>query len=96
MKLPEQRISNGSHMGLLFSPQNPYYGINGSEKICSNGQAEGLEEACQAGEETWYSAWGYQEPNKNHARLTFNPYFEDNMHKLSEMMASGTVMANSK
>ena len=96
MKLPEQRISNGSHMGLLFSPQNPYYGVNGSEKICSNGQVEGLEEECQAGEETWYSAWGYQEPDKNHARLTFNPYFEDNMHKLSEMMASGSVVANSK
>ncbi|MEF1281402.1 alpha/beta fold hydrolase [Vibrio fortis] len=96
MKLPEQRISNGSHMGLLFSPQNPYYGVNGSEKICSNGQVEGLEEECQAGEETWYSAWGYQEPDKNHARLTFNPYFEDNMHKLSEMMASVSVMANSK
>ena len=96
MKLPEQRISNGSHMGLLFSPQNPYYGINGSEKICSNGQAEGLEEKCQAGEETWYSAWGYQEPDKNHARLTFNPYFEDNMHKLSDMMASSGTMANTQ
>ncbi|UTT86743.1 alpha/beta fold hydrolase [Vibrio pelagius] len=96
MKLTDQRISNGSHMGLLFSPQNPYYGANGSEKICSNGQVEGREEECQAGQETWYSAWGYQEPDKNHARLTFNPYFEDNMHKLSEVMASGSVMANSK
>ena len=88
MKLPEQRISNGSHMGLLFSPNNPYYGINGSEKICSNGQPEGFEEQCNTTNEVWYSAWGYQEDGKNHARLTYNPYFSDSMAKLDAVLNS--------
>ncbi|MEZ8317555.1 alpha/beta hydrolase [Vibrio splendidus] len=88
MKLPEQRISNGSHMGLLFSPSNPYYGINGSEKICSNGQEEGFEEQCNATSEVWYSAWGYREDGKNHARLTYNPYFADSMKELDSVLNS--------
>ena len=88
MKIPEQRISNGSHMGLLFSPSNPYYGINGSEKICSNGQEEGLEAQCNATSEVWYSAWGYREEGKNHARLTYNPYFSDSMEKLDAVLNS--------
>ena len=88
MKIPEQRISNGSHMGLLFSPSNPYYGINGSEKICSNGQEEGFEAQCNATSEVWYSAWGYREEGKNHARLTYNPYFSDSMEKLDAVLNS--------
>ncbi|MEZ9337425.1 alpha/beta hydrolase [Vibrio splendidus] len=88
MKLPEHRISNGSHMGLLFSPNNPYYGINGSEKICSNGQAEGFEAQCVEESEIWYSAWGYQEDGKNHARLTYNPYFSESMKKLDTVLNS--------
>ncbi|TKE98198.1 alpha/beta fold hydrolase [Vibrio kanaloae] len=88
MKIPEQRISNGSHMGLLFSPNNPYYGINGSEKICSNGQAEGFEQQCIDNREVWYSAWGYIEDGKNHARLTYNPYFADSMDKLDTVLDS--------
>jgi esterase/lipase len=88
MKIPEQRISNGSHMGLLFSPNNPYYGINGSKKICSNGQVEDFEAQCNAASEVWYSAWGYREKDKNHARLTYNPYFFDAMEKLDAVLSS--------
>ncbi len=36
----------------------------GSEKICSNGQAEGFEAECNATSEVWYSAWGYREEGK--------------------------------
>ncbi|MEZ8266819.1 alpha/beta hydrolase [Vibrio cyclitrophicus] len=88
MKIPDQRISNGSHMGLLFSPNNPYYGVNGSKRICSNGQAEGYEEQCIDNSEVWYSAWGYIEDGKNHARLTYNPYFSDSMTKLDAVLNS--------
>ena len=82
MTLPEQRISNGSHMGLLFSPENPYYGVDGTEVICSNGQGSNLENECLAGSEVWYSSWGYTEQGKNHARLTYNPYFNESMQAL--------------
>lgn len=76
--LPEQRISQFSHMGLLFSPGNPMYGRNGARRFCSNGLSEQDRERCMRSPETeiWYADWGYQEEGKLHARLTFNPYFE--------------------
>lgn len=74
--IPEQHISQFSHMGLLFSPQNPLYGINGSLRMCLNGQSEEMERECKEGATVWYSDWGYREDGKVHARLTFNPYFE--------------------
>lgn len=88
MDLPDQRISNGSHMGLLFSPTNPNYGIKGKSRICSNGQTEEQEIACMKGDTVWYSAWGYTEPNKNHARLTYNPYFTESMALLDQVMGN--------
>lgn len=74
--LPEYRISQFSHMGLLFSPHNPLYGVDGNQRICWNGQETADMKECLAGEQMWYSDWGYREPGKVHARLTFNPYFE--------------------
>jgi len=74
--LPERRISQFSHMGLLFSPANVLYGAAGSLRICWNGQAEAERAACEQGTPVWFSDWGYREAGKVHARLTFNPYFE--------------------
>ena len=73
--IPEQRISNFSHMSVLFSPENPYYGRNGSYRMHDNGQEES--EEVPADEYLWYSAWGYKEPGKYHVRLTWNPYFPE-------------------
>ena len=87
MTLPEHRISNGSHMGLLFSPKNPNYGVQGTSRICSNGQTEEQELACMNVDSVWFSAWGYKETNKNHARLTYNPYFTESMALLDQVMA---------
>ncbi|RTQ35739.1 alpha/beta fold hydrolase [Variovorax gossypii] len=75
-RLPEQHISQFSHMGLLFSPENPLYGRGGSLRICLNGQTAQAAQACKQGGFTWYSDWGYREEGKVHARLTFNPYFD--------------------
>ncbi|MCF5429600.1 alpha/beta hydrolase, partial [Pseudomonas syringae] len=74
--LPEYRISRFSHKGLLFSADNPLYGVSGSQRICWNGQSTPDTAKCMVGEPVWYSDWGYTEPGKIHARLTFNPYFE--------------------
>ncbi|WP_428943876.1 alpha/beta hydrolase [Pantoea sp. FN060301] len=73
--LPQQRISQFSHMSVLFSPQNPVYGVSGSDRMCENGQREEDYLACRQGAEVWFSAWGYQESGKIHARLTWNPWF---------------------
>jgi len=74
--LPEYRISRFSHMGLMFSPKNTLYGVNGTQRICWNGQSAEDMQKCLDGEQVWYSDWGYREPGKVHARLTFNPYFD--------------------
>ncbi len=74
--LPQQRISQFSHMSVLFSPANPLYGQEGSLRMCRNGQEDAEVAACQRGATVWYSDWGYREPGKVHARLTFNPYFD--------------------
>lgn len=74
--LPEWRISSFSHMGILFSPANAAYGVNGTHRICRNGQPEEKYRNCLEGGEVWYSAWGHAEEGKTHARLTFNPYFD--------------------
>lgn len=74
-RLPAFHISQFSHMGIMFSPENELYGEHGSLRICLNGQSQAASRACEAGDSVWYSDWGYREEGKIHARLTFNPYF---------------------
>jgi esterase/lipase len=85
--LPELRIHSFSHMGALFSPDNPLYGMNGSLRIC-NGQGKEGSERCRAGEDVWYSAWGNVRPGANMARLTFNPYFDWQAGRMLEVLAA--------
>ncbi|UYU33633.1 alpha/beta fold hydrolase [Siccibacter colletis] len=73
--LPDERISQFSHMSVLFSPDNPLYGRAGRERLCANGQSEAFAQRCLKGEEVWYSDWGFQAEDKVHARLTWNPWF---------------------
>ncbi|MGY5957172.1 alpha/beta fold hydrolase [Kosakonia sp. BK9b] len=74
--LPDERISQFSHMSVLFAPQNPLYGRKGSVMLCANGQPEAAARRCLAGETVWYSDWGLVEADKIHARLTWNPWFD--------------------
>lgn len=85
--LPEYRIARFSHMGLMFSPANPLYGVNGTQRICWNGQSSADMQKCLNGEPVWYSDWGYREPGKVFARLTFNPYFEWQSGVMMEVLA---------
>lgn len=86
--LPELHISQFSHMGLLFAPDNPLYGRAGSLRICRNGQDETATYTCEQGGEVWYSDWGYLEEGKVHARLTFNPYFDWQAQLMTETLLS--------
>lgn len=76
-RVPEYQVSNFSHMGLLFAPSNPYYGPNGQQRFCANGQSRAAYRRCLERKPTWYSAYGYYEPDKDHTRLTFNPWFDE-------------------
>lgn len=87
-RLPALRISQFSHMGVMFSPTNPLYGAEGSLRICMNGQTEAQEHACATDTAVWWSDWGYREEGKNHARLTFNPYFRWQSSIMSEVTSS--------
>lgn len=90
-RLPQQRISQFSHMGVLFAPANPLYGAQGSLRLCWNGQAPEDQARCQAGEPVWYSDWGYREPGKVHARLTFNPYFDWQGRVMAQVMDAASA-----
>lgn len=89
--LPALRISQFSHMGLLFSPGNPLYGERGSVRICLNGQLPDATQACEQGAQSWYSDWGYREAGKVHARLTFNPYFDWQASVMATVLAAHPV-----
>ncbi|MBL8710347.1 MAG: alpha/beta fold hydrolase [Rhodospirillaceae bacterium] len=84
--LPEYRISQFSHMSVLFSPGNPLYGRDGSLRFCQNGQNPDFHARCMRGEEVWFSDWGFEMPDRVHARLTFNPYFD------WQMQVAGAVL----
>ena len=86
MQRPDLHIVNGSHMGLLFSPNNAEYGQQAAIRICNNGQSKEQEKACELGDEVWFSSYGSREEGKTLARLTYNPYFEQSMEKLDAMM----------
>jgi len=75
--LPQQRISNFSHMSVLYAPSNAHYGINADYKICNESPSSRLGALCAQSNELWYSAFGYQEAGKVHARLTYNPWFSE-------------------
>ncbi|MEC4766460.1 alpha/beta fold hydrolase [Halomonas sp. CUBES01] len=81
--LPERRISNFSHMNVLFAPENPYYGEAGSYTMLENGQ-EDLTPPDDP-DALWFSAWGQQDPEKYHARLTWNPYFDELLDDIREV-----------
>ena len=75
MHRDDLRISTASHMSPLFAPENSYYGEKGEKIICENSFSKSDTEACENGEPTWFSAWGYTEKGRIHARLTWNPYY---------------------
>ncbi|UJF18375.1 alpha/beta hydrolase [Vibrio sp. SS-MA-C1-2] len=93
MPIEGSHISNASHMAMLFDPQNPYYGTEGSILVCNNGQTEAMASICQDGGDVWYSAWGYQEEGKVHARLTFNPYYSEMLAIIDHVMSHDSAQS---
>ncbi|MEM7377320.1 MAG: alpha/beta fold hydrolase [Pseudomonadota bacterium] len=84
--LPEQRISTFSHMGVLFAPNNPYYGQDGSQRICDNGQDDAAEARCPTADDLWFSSFDHVEAGKTHARLTWNPHFDHLVETIEQLV----------
>lgn len=75
----EQGILSLSHLGLMNSPANPYYGRDGDYRNCGHyGSAANPDfVACKNGERDWYG----ETTQENRAagvleRIAFNPYYE--------------------
>ena len=73
--IPEQRIVSASHMSVLFSEKNTYYGRFGEKRYCENTVSKSKVEACESAESVWYGAWGAQHEDDPVARLTWNPHY---------------------
>lgn len=84
--LPKFHISRFSHMGVVFSPKDPLYGIHGSLRICANGEDKAATPACERGAPVWYAGWGYKHAGRVYARLTFNPYFDWQMRVMNAVL----------
>ncbi|MDA0149642.1 alpha/beta hydrolase [Vibrio sp. LaRot3] len=94
MKLDNLHISTASHMSPLFAPSNPYYGQNGEHRMCMNSMSQKATDYCEQGGEVWWSAWGYEEEGKVHARLTWNPYYQQLTDSMSNITAIHYVAEN--
>ncbi|KFC51517.1 hypothetical protein DK37_13655 [Halomonas sp. SUBG004] len=81
--LPDRQISTFSHMNVLFAPENTYYGQVGSYLMLENGQ-DGLTPPDDP-ETLWFGAWGLNDAEKYHARLTWNPYFDELLDDIREI-----------
>lgn len=91
--LPDYRIAQFSHMGLMFSADNRLYGKDGTQRICWNGQDAADLRKCLNGEQVWYSDWGHREPGKVFARLTFNPYFDWQSRVMVQVLSDAGALA---
>jgi len=87
-KFPNQRISNFSHMSMLYEPDNYYYGRDGEHRICDEGPNTKSGYLCATSEKVWYSAFGYHEEGKIYARLTYNPSFNIITDQIKSVFAS--------
>ena len=91
MRIPALRISTASHMSPVFKPCNRYYGLTGQKRICENGFNRADKKACEQGAEVWFSAWGYSESDKIHARLTWNPHYKHMIESISSVTSPSAL-----
>lgn len=85
--LPKYKIRSFSHLGLVYSPQNPNFGINGSERFCLRDQDDRLKALCHQGKYVWYGSWSENRDDHPYARLTFNPYFTRQVQMIADAFA---------
>ncbi|SBS29311.1 Thermostable monoacylglycerol lipase [Marinomonas aquimarina] len=89
--LPEQRIFGLAHMAVHGAPHNPYYGAQGEYRICAwyLGDRERYNE-CRLAQNNWYGerSEALSERSELAARLSWNPYFDDLMQRVSGFIAT--------
>ncbi|MGF1776265.1 alpha/beta hydrolase [Vibrio nomapromontoriensis] len=87
MKLPEFYIQSGSHISVLYRPDNPLYGRAGLMRQCGDNQeGEIYKVDCPKMPTLTYAAWELFDNDTISARLSWNPYFEPTMKRVVEFM----------
>ena len=81
--LPNQKIANFSHLSVLFNENNFFYGKESYYRMFRNGQEKEFNPLVDV---LWYSAWGLKEEGKYFARLTWNPYFDETINLMNEVI----------
>ena len=84
-EITSERIWSFSHMAMSFSPDNPEYGRHGRSHICTPEGEKPSYAACRRGEVD-YGAWGDKRRGRIRARLTFNPYFDEQQRVIQSVM----------
>lgn len=79
-------------MSMTYRPDNPMYGESGAERLCWNGQSKAESKACEEGAEIWYSGERHQPGDgRNCAKLTFNPWYDEQLAGILDVMARGRL-----
>ncbi len=89
--LPDDRIFGLSHMSIHGSPNNPYYGKQGSYRVCGWYQEnQAAYDQCRQSKENWYGERSDKLSAKSAhaARLSWNPFFDDLMDQAATFMHS--------
>lgn len=91
MNRPDLYIRGSSHIAPLYSEVNPLYGKGGVMRQCGTlvNETEIGEVECPELNNVWHSAWGFLfKEDKISARLSWNPYFDETMSRVFEVMDS--------
>lgn len=94
MDLPEHLITSASHMSVMFSQDNFYYGKYGEKRICFNGLGSISEHICENSDSVWYGAWGDDQNGEIHARLTWNPYYKEMIKEILYLTNGDKIIKN--
>jgi hypothetical protein len=88
MNMPEHKYLSASHISLVFAPNNPIYKRDGEIRLCFNEQPIGTPDDCAdvPSDEVWFAAYGDGDESTVRARMSWNPYFEQSMQKMSEFL----------
>lgn len=84
--VPDAQVTSFSHMAMTYRPDNPAYGLKGAVRICWNGQSKDDSKACEKGAPVWFSGERHQPDDRNHARLTFNPWYDEQLALILSVM----------
>ncbi|MGY3571553.1 alpha/beta hydrolase [Vibrio paucivorans] len=99
MNRPDLYIHTGSHISPLYREVNPLYGKDGEMRRCGkvNEEDEFSTIVCPEMNNVWHSAWGllYREDAVG-ARLSWNPYFDETMARVFEVMGSSAQRSEAK